>query len=111
MLMDLRTLDWHEPSLELMGIPASLLPAIRPSGELYGEATVTALRGRPVCALVGDQQAALYGQTCFARGEAKNTYGTGSFLLVNTGHEIVASERLLTSVAAKIGAASASYVL
>jgi glycerol kinase len=64
-----------------------------------------------VCALVGDQQAALYGQACFARGEAKNTYGTGSFLLVNTGPEIVASERLLTSVAAKIGAANASYVL
>ncbi len=111
MLMDLRTLDWHEPSLELMGIPASLLPRIRPSGELYGEAAATALRGRPVCALVGDQQAALYGQTCFARGEAKNTYGTGSFLLVNTGPEVVSSKRLLTSVAAKIGSAGASYVL
>ncbi len=111
MLMNLRTLDWHEPSLELMGIPRSMLPEIRSSGEVYGEAAATALSGRPVAGLVGDQQAALFGQTCFARGEAKNTYGTGSFLLVNTGDEIVRSPRLLTSVAAKVGAGSTSYVL
>ncbi len=111
MLMDLRSLDWHEPSLALMGIPRAMLPEIRSSGEVYGEARTTALRGRPVAGIVGDQQAALFGQTCFERGEAKNTYGTGSFLLVNTGDEILASQKLLTSVAAKIGSAPTSYVL
>ncbi len=111
MLMDLTTLDWHDPSLELMGIPRALLPEIRSSSELYGEARCTALAGRPVGGLVGDQQAALFGQTCFEPGEAKNTYGTGSFLLVNTGGEIVRSQRLLTSVAARVGDAPTSYVL
>jgi glycerol kinase len=111
MLMDLQTLDWHEPSLELMGIPRSMLPQIRSSSEVFGEARGTALDGRPVAGILGDQQAALFGQTCFERGEAKNTYGTGSFLLVNTGAEIVRSERLLTSVAAKIGDGPTSYVL
>jgi glycerol kinase len=111
MLMDLRTLDWHGESLELMGIPRSLLPEIRSSSEIYGEARTTALRGRPVAGMLGDQQAALFGQTCFSRGQAKNTYGTGSFLLVNTGPEIVSSQQLLTSVAAKVGDAPTSYVL
>jgi glycerol kinase len=111
MLMDLRTLDWHQPSLELMGIPRTLLPEIRASGEVYGEVAIGALRGCPIAAMVGDQQAALFGQTCFARGEAKNTYGTGSFLLVNTGERIERSGALLTSVAARIGEAPASYVL
>jgi glycerol kinase len=111
MLMDLRTLDWHEPSLELMGIPRALLPEIRSSSEVYGEAHATALRGVPVAGMVGDQQAALFGQTCFERGQAKNTYGTGSFLLVNTGAEIVRSPALLTSVAAKVGEEPTSYVL
>jgi glycerol kinase len=111
MLMDLHTLDWHEPSLELMGIPRSMLPEIRSSSEIYGEARSTALAGRPVAGILGDQQAALFGQTCFERGEGKNTYGTGCFLLVNTGGEIVRSERLLTSVAAKIGDGPTSYVL
>ncbi len=111
MLMDLETLDWHEPSLDLMGVPRCMLPEIRSSSEVYGEARATALGGRPVAGILGDQQAALFGQTCFARGEAKNTYGTGSFLLVNTGGEIVHSGGLLTSVAAKIGDAPTSYVL
>jgi glycerol kinase len=111
MLMDLTTLDWHEPSLELMGIPRGMLPEIRSSSEVYGEARDTALEGRPVAGILGDQQAALFGQTCFARGEAKNTYGTGSFLLVNTGQEVVRSHTLLTSVAAKIGDGPTSYVL
>ncbi|HMD57515.1 MAG TPA: glycerol kinase GlpK [Solirubrobacteraceae bacterium] len=111
MLMDLRTLDWHEPSLRLIGVPRAMLPEIRSSSEVYGEAATTGLRGRPVAALVGDQQAALFGQTCFERGEAKNTYGTGSFLLVNTGDEIVHSDRLLTSVAARVRGAEPSYVL
>jgi glycerol kinase len=111
MLMDLQTLDWHEPSLELMGIPRCMLPEVRSSSEVYGEARGTALGGRPVAGILGDQQAALFGQTCFARGEAKNTYGTGSFLLLNTGPEIVRSANLLTSVAAKIGDGPTSYVL
>jgi glycerol kinase len=111
MLMDLQTLDWHEPSLELMGIPLAMLPAIRSSSEIHGEASVSALRGLPVAGMLGDQQAALFGQTCFARGEAKSTYGTGSFLLVNTGEQIVRSDALLTSVAAKVGVQPTSYVL
>jgi glycerol kinase len=111
MLMDLRTLDWHEPSLELMGVPRALLPAIRSSSEVYGEAHASTLRGAPVAGIVGDQQAALFGQTCFERGEAKNTYGTGSFLLLNTGEQIVRSQALLTSVAAKVGQGPPHYVL
>ncbi len=111
MLMGLQTLDWHEPSLQLMGIPRALLPEIRCSSELYGEASATALSGVAVAGMVGDQQAALFGQTCFERGQAKNTYGTGAFLLVNTGEEIVRSHALLTSVAAKLGGGPTSYVL
>jgi glycerol kinase len=111
MLMDLETLDWHAPSLELMGIPRALLPEIRSSAEPFGEIAGTALGGQLVAAMIGDQQAALYGQSCFSRGEAKNTYGTGSFLLVNTGQEIVRSRALLTSLAARIGKREPSYVL
>ncbi|HLH14692.1 MAG TPA: glycerol kinase GlpK, partial [Solirubrobacteraceae bacterium] len=111
MLMDLRTLDWHEPSLRLMGVPRALLPQIRCSSELYGHARGGALDGVPIAGIVGDQQAALLGQTCFTRGEAKSTYGTGSFLLVNTGEQIVRSRALLTSVAAKIAGKPTSYVL
>jgi glycerol kinase len=111
MLMDLQTLDWHEPSLELMGIPRAMLPTIRSSSAIFGEASATALQGLPVAGMLGDQQAALFGQTCFDRGEAKSTYGTGSFLLVNTGEQIVRSDALLTSVAAKVGEQATSYVL
>ena len=111
MLMDLETLDWHQPSLELMGVPRSMLPEIRSSSEVYGPASGTAVGGRPIAGILGDQQAALFGQTCFARGEAKNTYGTGSFLLVNTGAEIVRSDKLLTSVAYKLGDGEPRYVL
>jgi glycerol kinase len=111
LLMDLETLDWHEPSLELMGIPRSMLPEIRSSSETYGEAKGTALGGRPVAGILGDQQAALFGQTCFAEGEAKNTYGTGSFLLVNTGENIAHTEKLLTTPAYKLGDEPARYAL
>jgi len=111
MLMDLQTLDWHEPSLRLMGIPRALLGEIRSSSEVYGEVAGTALAGRPLAGMMGDQQAALFGQTCFEAGEAKNTYGTGSFLLVNTGEEIVRCRELLTSVAGRVGDAPTSYVL
>jgi glycerol kinase len=111
LLMDLETLDWHEPSLELMGIPRSILPEIRSSSEAYGEARGTAIGGRPIAGILGDQHAALFGQTCFDRGDAKNTYGTGSFLLVNTGEEIVRSDALLTSVGYQLGDGPATYVL
>ena len=111
MLMDLETLAWHEPSLELMGIPRSMLPEIRSSSEVYGEAAGTAAGGRPIAGILGDQQAALFGQTCFARGEAKNTYGTGSFLLMNTGPEVVHSHKLLTTLGYKLGEGEPTYVL
>jgi glycerol kinase len=111
LLMDLEALDWHEPSLDLMGIPRSMLPEIRSSSETYGEAKGSALGGRPVAGILGDQQAALFGQTCFAEGEAKNTYGTGSFLLVNTGEEIAHTEKLLTTPAYKLGDQPARYAL
>jgi glycerol kinase len=111
MLMDLESLEWHQPSLELMGIPRSMLPEIRSSSEVYGEASGTAAGGRPIAGILGDQQAALFGQTCFARGEAKNTYGTGSFLLLNTGGEIVRSQKLLTTLGYKLGEGAPTYVL
>jgi glycerol kinase len=111
MLMDLERLDWHEPSLQLMGIPRSMLPEIRSSSEVYGEASGTAVGGRPIAGILGDQQAALFGQTCFDRGEAKNTYGTGSFLLLNTGEEVVRSQRLLTTLGCKLGDGKPTYVL
>jgi glycerol kinase len=111
MLMNLETLEWHEPSLELMGIPRQLLPEIRSSSEEYGEARGTAIGGVKISGILGDQQAALFGQTCFARGEAKNTYGTGSFLLVNTGEEIVHTHKLLTSPGYKLGDGAPTYVL
>jgi glycerol kinase len=110
-LMDLYTLDWHEPSLELMGIPRAMLPEIRSSSEIYGEVSGTAAGGRAIAGILGDQQAALFGQTCFERGGAKNTYGTGSFLLLNTGAEVVRSQKLLTSVGYKLGNGKPSYVL
>jgi glycerol kinase len=111
LLMDLETLDWHGPSLELMGIPRAMLPEIRSSSEPYGEVAGTAVGGVPVAGILGDQQAALFGQTCFAAGSAKNTYGTGSFLLVNTGQDVVHSPTLLTSVGYRLGDGPASYVL
>jgi glycerol kinase len=111
MLMDLETLDWHEPSLDLMGISRAMLPEIRSSSEHYGEAAGTAVGGRPITGILGDQQAALFGQTCFERGEAKNTYGTGSFLLLNTGGEIARSQNLLTTVAYKLGDGEPAYAL
>jgi glycerol kinase len=111
MLMDLETLDWHGPALDLMGIPRSMLPEIRSSSEPYGDASGTAVVGRPIAGILGDQHAALFGQACFEPGDAKNTYGTGSFLLVNTGEEVVRSDSLLTSVGYKLGDAPAKYVL
>ncbi|MBN1179005.1 MAG: glycerol kinase GlpK [Anaerolineae bacterium] len=104
MLMDLRTLAWDAELLEVLTIPRQMLPHIRPSSDasLYGTTLANGPLGGavPVCGDLGDQQAALFGQTCYAPGEAKNTYGTGCFMLLNTGREIVPSESgLLTTVA------------
>lgn len=111
-LMNLRTLAWDQELLDFFGIPSVTLPKICASSELYGEATVPILKGVPIAGILGDQQAALVGQTCFEPGEAKNTYGTGCFLLMNTGEEIVESKcGLLTTVAYKLGGGSANYAL
>jgi glycerol kinase len=111
MLMNLRTLDWDPEMLRLMDVPRPMLPAIRASSELYGEAQ-GALAGIPVAGDLGDQQAALCGQSCFLPGEAKNTYGTGCFMLLNTGPQIVHSQAgLLTTVAYKLGKEPAVYAL
>ena len=112
MLMDLQTLDWDPEILAILGIPRAMLPTIRASSEVYGEAHETAVRGVPVAGDLGDQQAALFGQTCFSVGEAKNTYGTGNFLLLNTGTEGVQSKSgLLTTLGYKIGDQPAVYCL
>jgi glycerol kinase len=111
MLMDLATLAWDDEILAIMGIPKSMLPEIRSSSQVYGAATGV-LAGIPVAGDLGDQQAALFGQTCFSAGEAKNTYGTGNFLLLNTGTSPVQSNNgLITGVGYKIGDLPAAYML
>jgi glycerol kinase len=111
MLMNLSSLDWDDEILGIMGIPKSMLPAIKSSSEVYGEARGD-LAGIPVAGILGDQQAALVGQTCYSPGEAKNTYGTGNFMLLNTGTEIVQSKNgLLTTLGYKMGDAPAVYAL
>ena len=111
MLMDLETLDWDDEILGIMGVPRAMLPEIKSSSMVYGNA-VGSLEGIPVAGILGDQQAAVFGQTCFSVGEAKNTYGTGNFLLLNTGTEAVQSKNgLLTTVGYKIGDQDAVYCL
>ncbi|HEX7256015.1 MAG TPA: glycerol kinase GlpK [Gaiellaceae bacterium] len=111
MMMNLETLDWDDEILGILGVPRAMLPQIRASSEVYGEAK-DGLAGIPVAGDLGDQQAALFGQTCFSVGEAKNTYGTGNFLLLNTGNEPVQSKAgLLTTLAYKIGDQPATYCL
>src|ERR687897_95443 len=111
MMMNLETLDWDDEILGILGVPRAMLPQIRASSEAYGEAK-DELAGIPVAGDLGDQQAALFGQTCFSIGEAKNTYGTGNFLLLNTGNEAVQSKSgLLTTLAYKIGDQPAVYCL
>ena len=112
MLMNLRTLDWDEDILKVMGIPRAMLPHIRSSSEVYGNVADGPFVGIPVAGDLGDQQAALFGQTCFKPGEAKNTYGTGCFMLLNTGETPVQSKAgLLTTLGYKIGDADAVYAL
>jgi len=116
MLMNLETLDWDAELLQILGVPRSMLPAIRPSSDeaAYGYTLSSGPLGArvPVCGDLGDQQAALFGQTCYSIGEGKNTYGTGCFMLLNTGNQIVPSESgLLTTVAYSLSPGQATYAL
>jgi glycerol kinase len=109
--MNLETLDWDDSILKIMGVPRSMLPKIVASSAVYGTAKGD-LAGVPVAGDLGDQQAALFGQTCFSAGEAKNTYGTGCFMLLNTGNKPVQSKNgLLTTLGYKIGDQPAVYCL
>jgi len=111
-LMNLETLDWDAELLETLHIPKAMLPKIASSSEVYGECTLDSLGTVPVAGILGDQQAALVGQTCFNAGEAKNTYGTGCFLLMNTGAQPVQSKHgMLTTVGYRLGSQPAVYAL
>jgi glycerol kinase len=104
LLMDIRRLDWDEGIADAIGVPAAMLPEIRSSSEVYGEVRAGPLAGVPIAGDLGDQQAATFGQVCYDQGEAKNTYGTGNFLLLNTGGEAVLSKNgLLSTVGYKLG--------
>lgn len=113
MLMDLDTLSWREDIAADMGIPLSMLPEIKSSSEVYGHGRQQGLLpGVPIAGILGDQQAATFGQACFEVGQAKNTYGTGNFMLLNTGTEKVMSQNgLLTTVCYKIGDQPVRYAL
>lgn len=116
LLMNLETLSWDTELLDVFGIPGAMLPEIRSSvaSEPYGTSETEGPFGGqvPICGILGDQQAALFGQACFSRGSSKNTYGTGCFMLLNTGEEIIHSEYgLLTTVACRIGNNRAMYAL
>jgi glycerol kinase len=112
MLMDLDSLSWDEDIAKTMGVPMSMLPAIRGSSDVYGEVKDGPLQGVKIAGDLGDQQAATFGQTCFSIGEAKNTYGTGNFMLLNTGTEVVQSKSgLITTVGYKIGDQPQVYCL
>lgn len=102
MLFDIHRLCWDEEIMERFGIPACMLPKVKPSGFLFGHTDASVLGGEiPIAGAAGDQQSALFGQCCFEQGEVKNTYGTGCFLLMNTGKEAIASRSgLLTTIAA-----------
>jgi glycerol kinase len=113
LFMDLASCSWDEKILAEFGVPVSMLPEIRSSSEVYGTiAASSLLREVPVAGILGDQQAATFGQAAFGKGESKNTYGTGNFLIVNTGEEIVQSKHgLLTTVAYKLGLGATHYAL
>jgi glycerol kinase len=111
-LMELKTLSWDKEILEEFDIPASLLPQIASSAEVYGKAVLSPIKDVAIAGDLGDQQAALLGQACLKPGEAKNTYGTGCFMLMNTGEKIVSSRHgLLTTVGYKLGNVPAVYAL
>lgn len=111
LLMDLATLTWDADLAAEIGVPPAMLPEIRSSSEVYGTG-VGPLAGVPIAGILGDQQAALFGQTCFDAGDAKNTYGTGCFMLLNTGAELVTSHSgLLTTVGYRLGDDPPVYAL
>src|SRR5256885_12642186 len=111
-LLNLKTLNWDAELLEAFDIPASMLPRVCSSSEVYGVAALPVISGVPIAGILGDQQAALVGQACFRPGEVKNTYGTGCFLLMNSGEKRVASTGgLLTTVAYRFGKEAAHYAL
>jgi glycerol kinase len=110
-LMNIKTLEWDQEILDLFRIPRIMLPDIRSSSEHYGDLKRTVLAGVPICGILGDQQAALVGQTCFHPGQVKNTYGTGCFLLMNTGDLKVSKNGLLTTVAYQFGKQKPVYAL
>ena len=111
MLYNIHTLDWDDELLALFGIPRCLLPEVCPSSRIYGTADLGG-ENVPIAGIAGDQQAALFGQGCFDRGQAKNTYGTGCFLLMNTGTEACVSEnQLLTTIAATLEHEPVQYAL
>jgi glycerol kinase len=114
LLFNINSLSWDEELLELFGVPRESLPEVKPSAHVYGETDPSVFFGAsvPVAGVAGDQQAALFGQACYAEGSVKNTYGTGSFLLMNTGHKPVPSrEGLLTTVAWQLEGEAAEYAL
>ena len=112
LLMNLYRLEWDPKILTSMEIPAAVLPEIKSSAEVYGHTAEGVLAGVPVASALGDQQAALFGQTCYEKGEAKSTYGTGTFMLMNTGDEPVNSYNgLLTTVGYRIGEQQPVYAL
>jgi glycerol kinase len=111
-LLNLATLDWDPEILSAFSIPPDILPRVASSSEIYGEAKLASIAGVKLAGVLGDQQAALFGQACFQPGEAKNTYGTGCFLLMNTGeHPVPSTCGLLTTVGYKLGNAKAVYAL
>jgi glycerol kinase len=112
MLMDLDSLRWDDAICSDMGIPTEMLPEIRSSSEIYGECRPGILRGTPVAGILGDQQSATFGQVCFEVGAAKNTYGTGNFMLLNTGSRpVLSSNGLLTTVCFRLGDQAPVYAL
>ncbi|QDV04874.1 Glycerol kinase [Planctomycetes bacterium Poly30] len=113
LFMDLKTLQWRDDILEAFGVPRSMMPEIRSSSEVYGKVRSSSLlREVPVAGILGDQQAATFGQAAFEKGMSKNTYGTGNFLIFNTGEEIVHSKNgLLTTLAYQLGDGKPHYAL
>ncbi|MFT7420615.1 MAG: glycerol kinase, partial [Arcticibacterium sp.] len=111
-LMNIETMKWEDEILSKLNIPKAMLPEIMPSSKVYGKIKSEPLRGVPLAGILGDQQAALVGQTCFSPGEAKNTYGTGCFMLMNTGTEAIPSKYgLLTTVAYQFDGQPVHYAL
>ncbi|HSP36692.1 MAG TPA: glycerol kinase GlpK [Frankiaceae bacterium] len=114
LMLDIGSVDWDDELLSVLGVPRELLPEIRPSSQVYGETDPDAFFGSsvPVAGAVGDQQAALFAQACFAQGQAKNTYGTGSFVLMNTGHDPVEKQKsLLRTIAYGLDGSPVEYAL